>query len=318
MKFAVNQATHAGGRARNEDRLGCTYTRQAVLLVLADGLGGHPDGDRAADIAVRTFVQDFIDQAQPKLRDPSAFLQATVMHAHHAIRQAAHSDGLDEPPRTTVVAAVVQEGCLTALHSGDSRLYWARGGRLLLRTRDHSYHDKPELFPPQPAGVSRSVLFTCLGANTPPLYDVVDPQPLAAADRILLCSDGLWGVMSDDDIAAGLYGQPLADAVAQLSEEALRRGGRHGDNVSLLGLEWQEDDDFPATQVLEPEAATRARPQPAANPTPAPGLTATELDDEAIERTIAEINDAIRRTRRTPAPASPRPGAAPPPKRQTP
>lgn len=312
MKFAVYQATHTGGRTRNEDRLGYTYTRQSVLLVLADGMGGHPDGDRAAEIAVRTFVQAFVDQAHPKLADPRAFLEATVLQASQAIVDFARAHGLAEHPRTTAVAAVVQDGQLTALHSGDSRLYWVRGGRLLRRTRDHSYHDKPELFAQLPPGVHRSVLFTCLGSDTPPLYDVLGPLPLEHGDRILLCSDGLWGVMDDDDVAAGLHGQPLADAVAQLSEVAVRLGGRHGDNVSLLGLEWQADDDFPSTQVLEPAPAALVPHTPAA-PAPPPGiegLTAVELDDDAIERTIAEINDAIRRTRRPPpqAPAPARPG----------
>jgi len=305
VKFAVYQATHTGGRARNEDRVGYTYTRQAVLLVLADGMGGHPQGDRAAEIAVRTFVQAFVDQAHPKLADPRAFLEATVRQASQAIVDFAHAQGLDEHPRTTAVAAVVQDGQLTALHSGDSRLYWVRGGHLVTRTRDHSYHDKPELFAQLPPGVHRSVLFTCLGSDAPPLYDVLGPQPLEHGDRVLLCSDGLWSVMADDDVAAGLHGQPLPDAVAQLSEAAVHLGGRNGDNVSLLGLEWQADDDFPSTQVLELARGHHAVRPAAAHPDPIEGLTAVELDEAEIERTIAEINDAIRRTRPTASPTPP-------------
>ncbi len=301
MKFSVYQASHIGGRARNEDRVGYTYTRQAVLLVLADGMGGHPDGDQAADIAVRTFVQAFVGQAVPKLADPRAFLEATVMQASQAIVDFARAHHRTEHPRTTVVAAVVQDGELTALHSGDSRLYWARDGRLVARTRDHSYHDRPELYATRPAVVPRSALFTCLGSDAPPLYDVLGPVALRRGDRVLLCSDGLWAVMDDDDLAAGLYGVPLADAVAQLSEQAVRRGGRHGDNVSLIGLEWQADDGFPSTQLLEPAWLAHAAAAPA--PLPAEGLPAAELDDAEIERTIAEINDAIRRTRRQTPPA---------------
>lgn len=301
MKFSVFQATHPGGRARNEDRLGYTYTRQAVLLALADGMGGHPDGDQAAEIAVRTFVQAFVDAARPKVTDPAAFLEDTLLRASQAIVDFAHARQAKEHPRTTAVAAVVQDGRLTAVHSGDSRLYWVRRGRLLTRTRDHSYHDRPGLFGELPANLNRSVLFTCLGSETPPLFDLLGPLSLEHGDRILLCSDGLWGVMSDDDVAAGLFGQPLADAVAQLSETALRLGGRHGDNVTLIGFEWQADDDFPSTQALEPVHAPAVPVRSTAVAPSIEGGVATELDDLEIERTIAEINDAIRRTRRIPA-----------------
>ncbi|MDM7463923.1 MAG: serine/threonine-protein phosphatase [Tepidimonas taiwanensis] len=306
MKFSVFQATHPGGRARNEDRLGYTYTRQAVLLVLADGMGGHPDGDQAAEIAVRTFVQAFVDVARPKVPDPATFLEDTLLRASQAIVDFARARQAKEHPRTTAVAAVVQDGRLTAVHSGDSRLYWVRRGRLLTRTRDHSYHDRPGLFGELPAHLNRSVLFTCLGSETPPMFDLLGPLSLEHGDRILLCSDGLWGVMSDDDVAAGLYGQPLADAVAHLSESALRLGGRHGDNVTLIGLEWQADDNFPSTQVLESQQPPSVPVRSNFGVNAVDGVVASELDDLEIERTIAEINDAIRRTRRVPA-ASPGP-----------
>ncbi len=296
MIFTVYQATHTGARPRNEDRVGHTHTSQALLLVLADGMGGHPQGDRAAEIAVRTFVRAFLDQAQPRLADPRAFLERTVRAASQAIVDFAQAHALVEHPRTTVVVAVVQQGQMTALHSGDSRLYWARDGWLLQRTRDHSYHDQPALFGALPAGVHRGVLFTCLGSDADPLYDVLGPAPLASGDRILLCSDGLWSVFDDDTLAAALYAAPLADAVERLAQQALQRGGRHGDNVTLLAMEWLGEDDFPSTQVLEPAEAARLA---------AAGAPAADLDELEIERTIAEINDAIRRTRRTPAPSTP-------------
>jgi len=184
---------------------------------------------------VRTFVQAFVGQAVPKLADPRAFLEATAMQASQAIVDFAHAHHRTEHPRTTVVAAVVQDGELTALPSGDSRLYGARDERLVARTHDHSYHDKPGRFATRPAGVSRSVLCTGLRLDAPLLYDVLGPVALRHGDRVLLCSGGLWAVI-DDDLAAGQYGVPLADAVARLSELAVRRGGRHGDNVSLIGL----------------------------------------------------------------------------------
>ena len=297
MKFAVYQVSRKGGRPINEDRLGYTYTREAVLLVLADGMGGHPEGEKAAEIAVQAFIHAFRAQAQPTLSDPQAFLEATVLAASQSIVDYARSQQMEDNPRTTLVAAVLQEGNVTALHSGDSRLYWARQGRLVQRTRDHTYHDKPELFRHLTTEVNRSVLFTCLGSDNPPLYDVLGPLPLHQGDRLLLCSDGLWSVMQDDDVAAGLHGIPLQDAVSQLADEALRKGGRHGDNVSLLGLEWETEDNFESTQVILPQAllgeAFVSTPNDSADAT-ADDLA--EFDDDAIERSIAEINEAIRRT----------------------
>lgn len=296
MKFAVYQVSRKGGRAINEDRVGYTYTREAVLLVLADGMGGHPEGEKAADIAVQFFVQRFKTQAQPRLLDPAHFLEDAVLSASQAIVDYAKSQHMDDNPRTTLVAAVVQDGMLTVLHSGDSRLYWVRQGHLLQRTRDHTYHDKPDLFKNLPVDVHRSVLFTCLGSDTQPLYDVLGPTPLNQGDRLLLCSDGLWSVMHDNDVAAGLHGLPLQDAVTQLADEAVTQGGRHGDNVSLLGLEWETADNFESTQVILPQSLLGEHSRLAEPGAGEPVADLADFDDEAIERSIAEINEAIRRT----------------------
>jgi PPM family protein phosphatase len=295
MKFSVYKVSHKAGREINEDRLAYHYTREAVLLVLADGMGGHPEGEKAADIAVRFFVRQFADQAVPRLVDPRAFLEDTVVQANQAIVSYAHQQAMSDNPRTTLVAAVVQGGELTVLHSGDSRLYWGRQGRLVQRTRDHSYHDKPELFKQLPTSLNRSVLFTCLGSETVPLFDVLGPQPLQHGDRLLLCSDGLWAVLPDDELALGLHGQPLKDAINQLAEEAVRRGGRHGDNVSVLGLDWETQDAFEPTQVLPHAFASGGSPTETHSSDTA---DTADFDEAAIEQSIAEINEAIRRTAR--------------------
>jgi len=298
MKFSVYKVSHKAGREINEDRLAYHYTRESVLLVLADGMGGHPEGEKAADIAVRFFVRQFANLALPRLADPRAFLEDTVAQANQAIVAYARQQAMTDNPRTTLVAAVVQDGCLTALHSGDSRLYWVRHGRLVERTRDHSYHDKPELFKHLPASVNRSVLFTCLGSDTMPLFDVLGPQPLQQGDCLLMCSDGLWSVFGDDELAQGLHGQPLKDAIHQMADEAVRRGGRHGDNVSLLGLDWETQDNFQPTQVLPDLPPARADMPNLGQTDTAVAADTGDFDEDAIERSIAEINEAIRRTAR--------------------
>lgn len=300
MRFTVCQLSLQGGRALNEDRLDHHSTGAAVLLVLADGMGGHPEGEMAAEIAVQTFVRRFNEAALPTLPDPRAFLEETVCAASQAIVDYARQRKMDDNPRTTAVAAVVQAGQLTVLHSGDSRLYWVRQGELVQRTRDHTYHDKPELFGRPPPELNRSVLFTCLGSDAAPLYDVLGPMPLHDGDRLLLCSDGLWSVMRDDEVTADLDRLPLQEAVSQLADDAVRRGGRHGDNVSVLGFDWESEDDFETTQLILPLGGLGGLGDNGPATVQADGADVprelADFDEDAIERTIAEINDAIRRT----------------------
>src|SRR5574341_2186313 len=138
MDFAISQLTRIGGRETNEDRAAYVRSRDSLLLVVADGMGGHAHGEVAAEIAVRTLAEAFQSVAQPRLARPGAFLEETLMAAHHAIVEQALADRLEEIPGTTCVACVVQDGQAWWGHAGDSRLYHLRDGRVLARTRDHS------------------------------------------------------------------------------------------------------------------------------------------------------------------------------------
>jgi serine/threonine protein phosphatase PrpC len=319
MKFSVYQVSRQGGRAVNEDRLGYCYTRDAVLLVLADGLGGHPDGEVAAELAVNTFSRRFLAAASPDLPDVRRFLMDALLAAHQAILDYAQAARMEDNPRTTVVAAVVQGGRFTSIHSGDSRLYWLRQGEVLDRTRDHTLHEQLSAeaawagsTPPPTSGVvasfspsyleagqaNRNILFTCLGSPGLPLFDASQAQALQEGDRLLLCSDGVWGVQDDAQLAGRLRDAPLKQAAAGLAEASVAAGGRHADNTSLILFEWQTPPDFPETQVIQ--TGEMAADDFASTIQMAPAAEAlAELDafdDEAIERSIAEINEAIRRT----------------------
>ena len=111
--------------------------------------------------------------------------------------------GMNDTPRTTLVVAVVQAGVAYWAHCGDSRLYFVRAGELLARTRDHSYLEQrrdARRVQPLPEGMNRNVLYTCLGSPAKPVYDITGPVPLQQGDKVLLCSDGLWGSLEDVDI----------------------------------------------------------------------------------------------------------------------
>ena len=85
MKFSVFQLSRRGGRPTNEDRMGYCYTREAGLFVLADGMGGHAEGEVASQLALQTLAAEFQRQATPRLPDVQAFLQQGVMLAHERI-----------------------------------------------------------------------------------------------------------------------------------------------------------------------------------------------------------------------------------------
>jgi len=295
MKFSVFQVSRRGGREKNEDRMGYCYTRESGLFVLADGMGGHPQGEVAAQIAIQTVSAMFQRQAKPQLKDPQEFLSTALLAAHHQILRHSSTRDLLDTPRTTLVAAVVQDGYAHWVHCGDSRLYMVRGGELLTRTRDHSYLELRNAAMPGLDRVNRNVLFTCLGSPTKPLFDMAGPVLLEQGDRILLCSDGLWGALDDDAITRQLSRQAVANAVPDLVEDALRKAGDKSDNVTVVAMEWETPDAYESTQGVSTEGINEDIFASTIQAGPLDQFE-DDLDDEAIERTIAEINEAIRRS----------------------
>ena len=295
MKFSVFQLSRIGGRAMNEDRMGYCYTRESGLFVLADGMGGHPEGEVAAQIALDTISVLYQKEAQPVVNDPAQFLANAVLAAHRRIVRYASQKGMLDTPRTTLVAAVVQGASATWLHCGDSRLYLVRDGQLLLRTRDHSFleQDRPGLTEVEP--VNRNILFTCLGSPSRPTFDVAGPIALQQGDKLMLCSDGLWGSLDDGEIVRLLSGESVSEAVPALVDRALRAGGKHSDNVTVLAMDWETPDVFASTFSV---AADSAMDGAFASTLQADLFDSQvdDLDDAMIERSIAEINAAIRRS----------------------
>lgn len=299
MKFSVFQVSRKGGRDKNEDRMGYCYTRQSGLFLLADGMGGHPQGEVAAQLALQAISAMFQKEATPTLPDIAAFLTSAAMAAHRQILRYSIEKGMLDTPRTTIVAAVVQAGAVTWLHCGDSRLYLVRQGELLARTRDHSFLEQsktPTAGLKLPEVTNRNVLFTCLGSPTKPVFDIAAPMVLQQGDKLMLCSDGLWGSLSDEEITYHLGHKPVSEAVPDLVEKALTKAGDSSDNVTCIALEWETPDGFESTRgsistdtVIDGVFASTVQA----------GWLDSEMDDlndAEIERSIAEINDAIRRS----------------------
>mgnify|MGYP006163167273 FL=1 len=242
MRFSVYQISRKGGREKNEDRMGYCYTRDSGLFALADGMGGHPEGEMASQLALQTMAALFQRDARPKLADPLRFLQDAVMAGHHQLLRYASEKGLIDTPRTTIVACILQGNTAYWAHCGDSRLYFVRGEKLIARTRDHSYSELQSSLSsvvPVNERYNRNVLFTCLGSPGKPVVDTAGPLLLQEGDRLLLCSDGLWGTVEDELITNHLATRSISDAVPELVEVALRNGGPKCDNVTVLAMEWE-------------------------------------------------------------------------------
>ena len=299
MRFVVYQVSRKGGREKNEDRMGYSYTRDSGLFAVADGMGGHPEGEVASQLALQTISALFQRDCRPTLADPLAFLNHAIKAGHQQLLRYSAHKALTDTPRTTVVACILQGRSAYWAHCGDSRLYLVRGDKLIARTRDHSYSELQEALQsvvPMRDRLNRNVLFTCLGSPGKPVIDTAGPFEMQGGDRLLLCSDGLWSTVTDETIVDELARQSISESVPELVEQALRNGGPRSDNVSVMAVEWESSQaDAGGTGVSTQSLGDEVF----ASTIQASVLghdAADDLDEAEIERSIKEINDAIRRS----------------------
>jgi len=241
VRYQIGQANRLGNRPRNEDRFAALEGDEAVLLVLADGMGGHTGGEFAAQTFIDVATDAFGNTPQP-VADVPAFFNAIVERTHHAIHDFAAKHSLPNPPGTTGVLCLVQKGNAQWGHVGDSRLYLFRDHVPLYRTRDHSYVEK--LFSRGEIRRSdksyhpmRNQITQCIGclAQTPQL-EISKPTSVNDGDVLLLCSDGLWGAVEDIQMASLLMEEDLEAAVNRLAEQAESNSYPQSDNVSVVAL----------------------------------------------------------------------------------
>jgi len=299
MRFSVYQVSRKGGREKNEDRMGYCYTRSSGLFALADGMGGHPEGEVASQLALQTMAALFQRDAKPSLRDPMRFLNDAILAGHHQLLRYATDKALLDTPRTTIVACLLQGNAAYWAHCGDSRLYLIRGDKMIARTRDHSYtelQDTMSQVVPMGQRFNRNVLFTCLGSPGKPVVDTAGPLLMQKGDKVMLCSDGLWGTVSDVKITELLATRPISDAVPELAEQALREAGPRSDNVTVLAVEWEGAEESDPSMAISTQNLGDEVFASTIQATLAGDAAPDELDDAEIERSIREINEAIRKS----------------------
>jgi serine/threonine protein phosphatase PrpC len=294
MKYTLVQDSRIGARRSNQDRVGCWSTEQALLMVVADGLGGHLFGELAAELATELMGAAFAREAQPRLADPAAFLERAINAGHAAILTEAERRALPDSPRTVIVACLVQDGHAYWTHVGDSRLYLLRDGHILHRTRDHTVVQqlidegriREEAMATHP---ERNRLLQCLGGYQAPRPSPTGRARLARNDIVMLCSDGLWGPLTQRQLVHALLHHDLKDAIPELVRLAEHRAGRECDNVTVVAMAWAED------EIADSEITLPEGPR-----TDIQDFTATDLDfmhmsDEDIEKAIADLKAALRK-----------------------
>ena len=243
MKYQLATTCRLGNRKSNQDRFSVVETGEAVLMVVADGMSGHDEGKLAADTVIDSLVRSFNSTRFPHPA-PHKFLAQILAIANKEVLEAGAQRTPPITPRTTCVVCLVQQGSAIWAHVGDSRLYWIRQGKILEQTADHSRVEElyqqgiitaeQKLRHPQ-----RNIVTQCIGSpKKPPKPTISQKTPLSPEDVLLLCSDGLWGQLPEDQLAAGLIQNNIEDALEKLAHDAELNGFPRSDNISAVAFHW--------------------------------------------------------------------------------
>ena len=229
-------------RKNNEDSFGYwepedeeQFARKGRLAIVADGMGGYEGGQEASRLAVDTMTAVYRGYAGD---DPQQALIEGLQTAHEEIRRYGSEHPALRGMGTTCTAAAIVQDALYYVHVGDTRLYLIRDGQITQVTRDHSYvgrlveagmisREEAETHP------QRNILTAALGTNPELVMDSPGhPEPLRPEDALVICSDGLWGLVHDREILTAVEKQSAEAAGRDLIDLARKRGGP--DNITAI------------------------------------------------------------------------------------
>ena len=233
-------------RENNEDALSYwepqaeeAFQKKGRLALVADGMGGYEGGQEASRLAIETIQEVY---GQDSTGDPRDALLKGFQEAHHRIREYAEAHPEFQGMGTTCTALALNDFRLYYAHVGDSRLYLVRDNSITRLTRDHSYvgrlvesgvlrSDEAERHP------QRHILTAALGAGGEVIADApANPMSMQAGDVLVLCTDGLWGPVHEDEILHAVTSQSASSACAELVNLARERGGPDNITVQVLRL----------------------------------------------------------------------------------
>lgn len=231
-----------GGRSENQDNYGFCDTPIGAVVVVCDGMGGMQGGRFASMIAVNSII-DFIRNV-PESADLVDTLTSAIRKAQGDILQAGQQNPDLYGMGTTVTAAVFSTKCAAVAHIGDSRVYQIRGRKKIFRTFDHSMvfeMVKSGILTEEQARLSdkSNIILKALGVYGDIVPDI-EILPYLKGDRFILCTDGFWGSMPEQELIGRLSGKRIdlalektADAVDLIGQ---KKGGNH-DNLTAAVVE---------------------------------------------------------------------------------
>lgn len=235
VNLRVGSATDVGMRRDHNEDAFLTFEAEdgSLVLVVADGMGGHLAGEVASAMAIEILQRELVKPAE----DPSAALRAAIELANQEIWNEAARDTEKAGMGSTVVAAIVRGNQAYLANAGDSPAYLVRDGQT-----DQITHDHGLVAEQVEAGVIREedaehhpfrhILTRCLGAEANVEVEVYPPRELRAGDVLVLCSDGLTEHVKKPEVAALVETEDPDEAAKGLIEVANQRGGH--DNITVV------------------------------------------------------------------------------------
>ena len=232
-----------GGRKENQDSAGIKDTPLGYLVVVCDGMGGMQGGSTASQLAVRTILETVA--SADKESDPSITLIKAIENANMAIIEEGQKKPELQGMGTTVTALLLTPYSAITAHIGDSRIYQLRNGKKVFRTFDHSMvfeMVKKKVISEEQARLSAqsNVIMKALGIKPEIEVETVE-RPYLKGDRFILCSDGFWGAMPEDDFIRHLSEKNTIDKIlestANVVESIGRNSGGEYDNLTAAILE---------------------------------------------------------------------------------
>lgn len=257
LGYDTAHLTREGGRAENQDAVGSAIDGRWRAWIVADGLGGHAGGRTASAIAIKAALDRFREEPGIDASDLERYIRA----AHDAVVTTQQGQQELDDMRTTLVMAVADGPRVRWGHVGDSRLYMFRDGGFMTRTLDHSVvqalvdtgEAQSEEIRSHP---DRNRLLRVVGNPAPPRATIIDPAiELNDGDGLLVCSDGLWELVSETEMELALARSHTAmEWIVRLGRWVAERGQGGYDNYTALAVLVHEATD-PEVDTLDPSDA---------------------------------------------------------------
>lgn len=263
MQIRPDNAQSLGGRKQQEDSFGFSSFDQAEVVqqiglaaVLADGMGGLSHGREASQLAVQSFLRFYSDASME--RNIPLVLKQALLFANESVCQFSEEAGLKNQVGSTLIAAVIKDGDLFWVSAGDSRIYLFRDDELIQLTEDHVYanvlneevalgritKEEAENHP------QRAALTSFLGLTELEEIDQnVLPFPLKRGDRVLLCSDGVYGFISEEEMKEVLS-HYQEHACEELIQKVIEKHHPYQDNVTAILLDCDHKQVHTKTEVI--------------------------------------------------------------------